>query len=139
ADIFGKGNALYGVSGHANWSPATYVGRITWETHSYPCDTLSGISSLSCDDDYNFNLYTPGNAGVTTTRDNIRCEFDSDETIDHFNTPWWNSFHSAVDSLSDLQINESLFKERGELGRYAIVTGLLGLEMVHSGSPELHP
>ncbi|MDQ2855816.1 MAG: hypothetical protein M3R68_05770 [Acidobacteriota bacterium] len=140
AEIFGRGNALYGVAGHANWSPATYVGRLTWEAHSHPCDTWSGLSSLSCDDDYNFNLYTPNNAGLTTARDSIECEFDSDETIDHFDTPWWNSFHNAVDnSVDDLQINESFFKERGELGRYAIVTGLLGLEMIHGGSPELHP
>jgi hypothetical protein len=94
---------------------------------------------LSCDDDYNFKLYTPNNAGLTTARDNIECEFDSDETIDHFDTPWWNSFHSAVDNSSDDQVNESLFKVQGDLGRYAIVTGLLGLEMVHGGSPELHP
>lgn len=139
ADIFGKGNALYGVAGHANWSPATYVGRITWETHSHPCDTLAGVNSLSCDDDYNFNLYTQNDAGLTTARDNIQCEFDSDETIDHFDTPWWNSFHNAVDNSDDLQINESWFKQHGESGRYAIVTGLLGLEMVHGGSPELHP
>jgi hypothetical protein len=139
APAFGKGNNLYGVSGHANYLPATYVGKIIWDTHSNPCDTYSGLSSLSCDDDYNFSLYTPNDAGVTTTRDNLQCEFDSDETIDHFDTPWWNSFHDAVDQTFDLQVNERFFKENGDLGRYAIVTGLLGLEMVHGGSPELHP
>jgi hypothetical protein len=131
---------LFGVAGHANWMPATYVGRIIWDTHSHPCDTPTGLFSADCDDDYNLNLYTLDDAGATTAGDFLHCEFDSDETIDHFDTPWWNSFHDAVDnSVDDFDINERYFKERGERGRYAIVTGLLGLEMVHGGSPELHP
>jgi hypothetical protein len=140
APWFGQGDNLYGVSGHANWRPATYVGRIIWDSHSNRCDTPKGIYTLDCDDDYNLNLYTPDDAGATTAGDFLHCEFDSDETIDHFDTPWWNRFHDAVDnSIDDFDINERYFKENGERGRYAIVTGLLGLEMVHGGSPELHP
>jgi hypothetical protein len=138
-DHFGP-DPLFGVAGHANYLPATYVGRIIWDTHSHPCDTPIGLYSADCDDDYNLNLYTLDDAGATTAGDFLHCEFDSDETIDHFDTPWWNSFHDAVDnSVDDFDINERYFKERGERGRYAIVTGLLGLEMVHGGSPELHP
>jgi hypothetical protein len=128
----GKSNSppLYGVAGHVNWAAGTYVGRITWESHSTP----------GTDDDYNFDLYPAGGAGLTSTRDNIEVEFDSDETIDHFNTPWWNTLHHAVDNSSDSAVNNTLFKEPdGSLGRYAIVTGLIGLEMCHAGDTELHP
>jgi hypothetical protein len=92
------------------------------------------------DDDYNFDFYPAGGAGLTSTRNNLEVEFDSDETIDHFNTPWWNSLHHAVDNSSDSAVNDTLFKEPdGSLGRYAIVTGLVGLEMCHAGDTELHP
>jgi hypothetical protein len=73
-------------------------------------------------------------------RDNLEVEFDSDETIDHFNTPWWNTLHHAVDNGDDAAVNNTLFKEPdGSLGRYAMVTGLIGLEMCHAGDTELHP
>jgi hypothetical protein len=121
---------LYGVAGHVNWAAGTYVGRITWESHSTP----------GTDDDYNLDFYPTGGAGLTSTRDNLEVEFDSDETIDHFDTPWWNSLHHAVDNSTDSAVNEALFKEPdGSLGRYAIVTGLIGLEMCHAGDTELHP
>jgi hypothetical protein len=129
----GKTNSppLYGVAGHVNWAAGTYVGRITWESHSTP----------GTDDDYNFDLFPAGGAGLVSVRNNLEVEFDSDETIDHFNAPWWNAFHKAVDNYrSDDEINQLWFKEPdGTLGRYAIVTGLVGLEMCHNGSNELHP
>ena len=122
---------LYGVAGHVNWAAGTYVGRITWESKS----------SAVKDDDYNFDLFPVDGAGLTSVRDNLEVEFDSDETIDHFNTPWWRAFHNAVDNYrSNDEINQLWFKEPdGTIGRYAIVTGLIGLEMCHSGSNELHP
>ena len=128
----GKSNSppLYGVAGHVNWAAGTYVGRIKWESHSTP----------GTDDDYNFDLYPAAGAGLVSVRDNIEVEFDSDETIDHFDSPWWNTLHHAVDNSSNDQVNQTLFKEPdGTLGRYAIVTGLEGLEMCHNGSNELHP
>jgi hypothetical protein len=129
----GKTNSppLYGVAGHVNWAAGTYVGRIKWETHSTP----------GTDDDYNFDLYPVNDAGLVSVRDNLEVEFDSDQTIDHFNSPWWNAFHKAVDNYrSDDEINQLWFKEPdGTIGRYGIVTGLVGLEMCHSGSNELHP
>ena len=121
---------LYGVAGHENWAAGTYVGRITWEAKS----------TVGTDDDYNLDLFPAGGAGLVSVRDNLEVEFDSDETIDHFNTPWWNAFHQSVDHGDDAAVNSGLFKEPdGTLGRYAIVTGLIGLEMCHGGSNELHP
>ena len=121
---------LYGVAGHVNWAAGTYVGKIKWESHSSP----------GTDDDYNFDFYPAGSAALTSVRDNLEVEFDSDETIDHFNTPWWNTLHHAVDNTSDDAVNNALFTQAdGSLGRYAIVTGLIGLEMCHAGDTELHP
>jgi hypothetical protein len=121
---------LYGVAGHVNWAAGTYVGKVMWESHSAP----------GTDDDYNLKFYPVGGAGLVSVRDNIEVEFDSDETIDHFNSPWWNTLHHAVDNNSDDQVNQMLFKEpNGTIGRYGIVTGLEGLEMCHNGSNELHP
>jgi hypothetical protein len=121
---------LYGVAGHVNWAAGTYVGKIKWESHSTP----------GTDDDYNFDFYPAGSAALTSVRDNLEVEFDSDETIDHFNTPWWNTLHHAVDNTSDDAVNNALFKQAdGSIGRYAIVTGLVGLEMCHAGDTELHP
>ena len=63
----------------------------------------------------------------------IELEFDSDETIDHFDTPWWNLFHAAVNYSDD--VARQVLKD----GSFAIVTGLFGLDCVHSVSAESHP
>src|SRR5207237_6322061 len=66
-----------------------------------------------------------------------QCEFDSDETIDHFNTPWWNLFHVAVDT-GDNSIPQSMLNHGN--GAYTIMTGLMGLDCGHSScGSELHP
>ena len=105
----------------------------------------------------------------------MAIEFDSDETIDHFHTPWWKAFHQAVDlntSASDfisrVEADPSVLEDPAELarwqdqqtlqqqlnqvyamigdsrpggkGKFAIVTGLLGLDTEHAGAQaELHP
>src|SRR4029077_6600102 len=76
----------------------------------------------------------------TDVRDNLETEFDSDETIDQFTTPWWTQLHQTVDSQPDFNVNQTLFTEPdGTFGRYAIITGLIGIEFCHSGTSELHP
>jgi hypothetical protein len=137
------------LGGHANWIPATYVGRLTWESHSLE----------SQDDDYNFNLlpWIPSTATVPwiTSTDNpltgLHMEFSSDETIDHFHTPWWSSFHSAVDDDDSRSIDNPFGEPRREMvtgiskalamvhGKFAIVTGLVGLDCAHSCGAEIHP
>ena len=113
------------VNGHVNWGPATYDGTLFWESHSAP----------GTDDDYNFKLLTPNAAGLTQadlSSGMLQLEFDSDETIDHFNTSWWNSFHQAVDSSDAAAQAMVNFKQ-------AIVSGLMGLDNEHSAGAELHP
>jgi hypothetical protein len=108
---------------HANWGPATVVGSIVWESHS--TGTFSG------DDDYSWYLTPPNGNGLTATRTTIEPEFNASETIDHFATPWWNDFHTAVDAGSP---------DPGFVnGKLAIVSGLFSLDFEHSIHSELHP
>jgi len=111
--------------GHVNWLPATMTGVLNWEGHS---------NSVYDDDDYAFRLI-PSTQGTLTTLtpengDSIEVEFNSDETIDHFHTPWWEAFHDAVDNG-----DPTLFVNGSE----AVVTGLLGIDTQHGPHTELHP
>ncbi|HVS81027.1 MAG TPA: hypothetical protein VHE60_04775 [Pyrinomonadaceae bacterium] len=129
------------VAPHVNWFPATYQGILSWSNHSCP---------LPCgDDDYNAFLQRDDRAGYTTANpDNLLLEFDSDETVDHFKTPWWASFHTAVD-LDGCSGETSIpgcpkpkFGSRGHAmidGKFAIVTGLIGLDCEHECHSESHP
>lgn len=115
------------VAPHVNWFGATYQGLVYWDNHSPPFP--------GGDDDYNILLKREDRAGSTTAKDNrdsILLEFDSDETIDHFTTPWWSRFHTAVDD-SDASARKMID------GRVAIVTGLVGLDCEHECHSELHP
>jgi len=57
-----------------------------WSTYEGTPEWLSHSPSL-LDDDYNIKLRRPDNAGVTAdTRDHLLMEFDSEHTIDHFDT-----------------------------------------------------
>jgi hypothetical protein len=131
------------IDGHVNWMPGTWEGPIAWDGHSQP----------GSDDDYNINLTPPGGAGLTANNaGTIHTEFDSDETIDHFTTAWWQGFHKAVDTDDT---NTALCLEGGGQpsafcaneknastlidGHDAIVVGLFGLDCEHSCSAELHP
>ncbi len=103
--------------------PATWQGPVTWDGHSSP----------GTDDDYNVNVVPPAAEGLTISSEgHIHSEFDSDETIDHFRTPWWNSFHDAVDR-DDASARAMID------GKLAIVVGLTGLDCEHGCATELHP
>jgi len=121
-------NGLLG--GHANWMVATFSGTAYWNSHSIP----------GTDDDYNIDLQRDDNAALTINAERavlsglpvLHMEFDSDETIDHFHTSWWSSFHTAVD--------QGTSQARAMVdGKDAIAVGLVGLDYAHSGNSELHP
>jgi hypothetical protein len=121
------------VDGHHNWVAGTYEGTIFWNDKS--CDL--------CDGDYNFRLVSPDDAGMTTankerstangSRKSMKLEFSSNETIDHFDTPWWSSLHSAVDSENFSAVSSVT------AGVFGIVTGLVSLDCPHTCASELHP
>jgi hypothetical protein len=160
-DLCNLGSTLgiSGSGGHQNWAAGTYTGQIYWNNHS--CD--------DCDDDYNFRLVPTAEAGLNKQNGNaasgeksMKLEFDSDETIDHFDTPWWNSLHRAVDDVDDAKarlvaaksnplLSRSIpaltndFSQKDEAlngmlyGKDAIATGLIGLDCPHNCATELHP
>jgi hypothetical protein len=107
--------------GHINFGGAVVSGTIAWSDRS------------GNDDDYNLALVPDGGTGLTSSNPSaLGLEFDSDETIDHFHTSWWSSFHDAVDRGK---------ADAGAMidGKRAIAFGVLGLDCAHDCSSEMHP
>ena len=116
----GEGGKLHG---HVDWIPARYDGLLFWKGFT-PWYKLG-------DGDYNFWLVPPNDGGLTTSnKEAISMEFDSHETINHFNSPWWKRFHEAVDQGKA----ETMVRRN-----YAIVIGLVGIDTEHEDHSELHP
>lgn len=124
------------VDGHHNWVAGTYEGTVFWNDKS----------SWIADGDYNFRLVRPDDAGMTVenriksgpNRKSMKLEFSSDETINHFETPWWDRFHKAVDDNFSAA-NSMVVGPDGNAGTFGIVSGLIGLDCPHTCASELHP
>jgi hypothetical protein len=111
------------LHGHVDWVPARYDGLLFWKGFT-PWYQLG-------DGDYNFWLVPPNGGGLTTANpESISMEFDSHETINHFDSPWWKQFHQAVDSGKA----ETMVQRN-----YAIIIGLVGIDTEHENHSELHP
>ncbi len=118
--------------GHVNYEPATYEGKLYFFEKS----------GVGTDDEYSLDLVPSKPDGVTrynnaapppgaTAPNAIHIEFDTDETVDHYDdNPWWSGFHSKVDDDLPFRFID---------GNLAEVTGLAGIDTVHSASAELHP
>ena len=140
------------LHGHVNWWPATVTGTLIWAGHDSPFSPTKSYNPTNDfgDDDYNFWLY-PSNISLLTVDSQpgqsdhdsyIETEFDSDETIDHFNSQWWNGFHQAVDSGGSASSDNSAPNAPASQivnKKFAIVTGLVGLDSEHGAYTELHP
>jgi hypothetical protein len=112
---------------HVNFFAATYVAPFNWGEKS----------TNGTDDDYNYRLFPPNNAGVIQLTDlsanGMEIEHDSEETIDHFSSPIWSEFHSEVK-------NDNAAAQKRLTGKTAVVTGLFGLDCGHpSCASEMHP
>jgi hypothetical protein len=126
-----------------------YQGTVTWHSKSPP--EGSGINiGIGDDDDYSLSIARPDASLYTTTsKQNLLLELDSDETIDHFRTPWWAAFHKAVDSASDWANKDGNNPNARQhlRDKKAIVIGLLGLDCAgedvagqeHHCGVEIHP
>jgi hypothetical protein len=87
-----------------------YEGRVFWENHTYYLQ-----------DDCSFPLYSDDLAGMTQFDVNkglyqryLHSEFDSDETINHFHSWFWDQLHKAVDA--DTPVGNGLFGCSAALG-----------------------
>jgi hypothetical protein len=143
--------------GHVNWFPVTVEGSA--EGAAGPVTHESG------DDDYDFSFHVDGadkaSLYLNPPRDYLHAEFDSDETIDHFRSEPWTTFHQAVDDntaaqaqLKTCQIPNHCpitLQEAQKVATFAskraaalfagpaIATGLFGFDGEHGGKTELHP
>ncbi len=148
--ICGKNPDVFGFPGHANWFTATFA---TTPGSSPPSLGLFSFGGHNFwDDDYDNSMYiyygvsphvVQGYPAMMNDRDSQHAEFDSDETIDYFNTPWWNYFHSVVSpgwgtgviTSGGLTPAQSLMHDAE-----SIVTGMFGVDCEHDGcKSEIHP
>ena len=112
-----------------NWPmAATYEGALEFD-------------QAAADFDYDFFLYPPEQAGLTTASYSQRekalgIEFDSREIIDQINTDdkefWWVQLRDAAEN------DNTTFLARMK-GSFAIITGLANLDCEHDCTVELHP
>ncbi len=113
-------------AGHANWFPVTVEGHASWGDHE------------SGDDDYDFSLVSDGDkdsSAYSNDRHFLHVEFDSDETIDHFQSDEWRQLRDAVDNGQDAKGNKPGVLFDG----HTIMTGMFGFDGEHGIKSELHP
>ncbi len=135
------------LHGHVDWWPATVTGTIVWAGHDSTFSWSGGTYHFG-DDDYNFKFFPSAETLLSIDPEQpdndtyIETEFDSDETIDHFGSQWWNSFHDAVDRGGDYAGDNSKPTAPASImvnSKPAVVTGLVGLDSEHGAYTELHP
>jgi hypothetical protein len=123
------------VRGHVNWVPATATGQLQFEEYSGdpPMDGDININITTVD---SFAL-TSGNHGMKppfASRKGLHTESYYQETLARLrdrNDGWWHALRGGIKDNARM----------GELvdGRFAIVTGLYGVDGVHRFQAELHP
>jgi hypothetical protein len=124
-------NGRKSFTGHVNWSPVTLEGTMGC------CDYSQGHPEEALGDhDYTFTFKGQGpnekSLDLSTYKDGLHAEFDSQETIDNFklSKEWWD-LRLAVQGNHETA-------EEAYMG-HVIVTGLFGLDGEHDLKPELHP
>lgn len=122
------------LQGHLNWSEVTYTGTLNWDSWDSP---------LTGDDDYNVLIRTKpifGNApGTTAANSDVKGEFDSDETIDLFDSdPWWKTLHDLVDPPWNQGVIGDPVADFLN-GHDAVMVGVLGMDEAHEPKSEIHP
>jgi hypothetical protein len=114
-----------------------FTGTIYWSSHC-------------ADDDYNLDLLTPLLAGVSQQTESklggpggiplLHLEFDSDETIDHYDgNPWWKSFHQAVDQGGSAAANMVNNHKAIVIGRWVMDCADGVFTSFHGCRSEVHP
>ncbi|HVD76287.1 MAG TPA: hypothetical protein VNH43_01695 [Vicinamibacteria bacterium] len=106
------------IAGHVNWYPGTFEGPLYWDSLSF------------ADRDNNVRLIPlEQNALTAQNPENIKGEFDSRETTNHFATPWWTSFRKAGTPGRKSLID----------GKPSILYGFTSVDCEHHCVSELHP
>jgi len=149
AGICGIGGLVSGLSnslhGHVNWFPATYTGTLEYEQRGPDGDlnihlSASPPSSASPVD----AILTLENVKSTELNGTIELEFNDEETIYRFQSPWWQKFRAYVDADGRAVTQpdgSTVIEDPGALinGATAVVTGLASVDNEHGAHAELHP
>jgi len=139
--------------GHVNFQPVTYTGQLHFSDYSgrWPEDSdlnfsLTNPPFVSSNLDASAAGYTAGSVQMAKNKTSeiypwggFLTEFDASETVDeYFQSPWWLSFGHSAEYFTFT--NELVYNDEPELPVNAVVTGLLGIDVVHYGGiSELHP
>ncbi len=112
-----------GYGGHENWFPATFIGSLTFTDIS------------ESDDDINFDLAaTTRRLPSTGSSGTLGVEMDAEEIAGSL--PMWGPWSRQLQD-GDVNAANAAFKAPNHAP--AVVTGLVGLDCVHSCGAELHP
>ncbi len=134
-----------GLSGHVNFGPATYTGKIS--------TVRRGPVHIARDGDAELFLEPDGGGAVlaqspgTKYDRKIGLEFSTPETVRWFRTPWWRRFpFREVSYRPYASLLGNLRRHAGEKGpfpsldrRPGTVIGLFGVDNAHDAHSELHP
>lgn len=121
------------IRGHVNWFPITATGQLVW--HSY----LKGFT----DHDVNIDFATPLPNAATATNSPLKrhgdkrgyhLEFYDWETLQRLRDPGSSFWHRLRIAMHHKKTARDLVDDR-----FAIVTGLYGVDAVHRFHAELHP
>ncbi|MEP7001674.1 MAG: hypothetical protein ABI969_14400, partial [bacterium] len=121
------------VRGHVNWFPVTVTGQIHWDSFA------GGIQ----DHDVNFDLIPQTDHALTTGnsvlpalggRRAYHIESYFEETFDRIGATGGEFWPEVKADITDPAAARDLIDDR-----FAIVTGLYGLDAVHGFQAELHP
>jgi len=128
------------LRGHVNWVPATYEGFLDWEDASARPPFGDGDLTLSLAPvertANSFQLaarraaLTPYPLGGPVA---LHIEFKASEVSDHFEHTWWKEFRDGVNGKTNAALHSL------PTTRFAVATGLLGMDAEHMGHTELHP
>jgi hypothetical protein len=126
------------LHGHLDWAIATTMGTLRFGSWS------QGIGS---DDDYNLGLKGVDNSLLDTDNlastenhseaPGLSLEFNSDESIAQFQSPWWATLYSNVENNATPPDSPLGALNKG---MPAVAIGLIGVDGVHGhGHVESHP
>jgi hypothetical protein len=120
------------LAGHLEWYISTLTGSVNWDDYSTTDWFLN-------DDDFNLTL-TPneGESLTVANGDSLQLEFRADESIDAFSSPFWTQVRAHGKGTLAADKDTKWFSDNLN-NKFAVVTGLLGIDAVHDGKTELHP
>jgi hypothetical protein len=129
-----------------NWFPATYTGSLQFEQRGPDGDLNIHLNAPSPNGSTSpvDSILTQANVSNSELHGTIELEFNDEETIYRFETPWWRKFTDYVDAEGVTVTNPDgtvVRKDPALLidNTLAVVTGLASVDNEHGAHAELHP